>query len=228
MTRNVSFLLLSGGVGARSGHFEPKQFRKIHQIEMIAYSLRQAALHPRIDEIITNAPDGYEERTKVLCERYAPGRRVIIQPCGKTRQDSVRILAEKASHETVILHEAARPMLDRGMIDELLTSECRNAGLFAAIPFSICEVDLETGMVKGNIPRATAFNIQLPQKFDRDMLLEAHRLAALSGQEFTEDSVMLQQLLGAEVRAMAGHVRNIKVTSPEDFGIVSRLMEKEN
>lgn len=46
MRDKKSFLILSGGVGSRSRHFEPKQFYKINGIEMIAYSLRIANEHP--------------------------------------------------------------------------------------------------------------------------------------------------------------------------------------
>lgn len=227
MSRNISFLLLSGGVGSRSGHFEPKQFRRIQRLEMMAYSLRVAAAHPRIAEIIVNAPEGFEERTMVLCKDHVPSISVKIMPCGATRQDSVRILTEAASCPTIILHEAARPMLDRRMIDELLACENDNAGLFAAIPFSMCEVDLVSGNVQANVPRSKVFNIQLPQKFAKSDLAEAHRLARAAGAEFTEDAVMVHEMLGKPVRAIAGHVKNIKVTTPEDFGIVSRLMEEE-
>lgn len=227
MSRDISFLLLSGGIGSRSGHYEPKQFRRIQRLEMMAYALRVAAAHPRVAEILVNAPEGYAERTQVLCREHAPGVKIKILPCGVSRQESVKILADQASYGTIILHEAARPMIDKRMIDELLACEIENAGLFSAIPFSMCEIDLETGNVKANIPREKVFNIQLPQKFAKNDLVEAHRLACIAEREFTEDSVMIHEMLGKPVRAIAGHVKNIKVTTREDFGIVSRLMEEE-
>lgn len=228
MTRDISFLLLSGGIGSRSGHYEPKQFRRIADLEMMAYSLRTAAAYGRVAEIVTNAPDGYRERTASLCATHAPGIPVRIEACGATRQESVRILASAASHDIVILHEAARPMIDAEMIDELLAAKEENAGLFAAIPFSICEIDHATGLVGQGIPRANVVNIQLPQKFARKTLVAAHEIAAVNGLEFTEDAVLVRQVAGARVQALPGHARNIKVTTPDDFGFVRKLMEKEN
>lgn len=224
MQQDVSFLLLSGGVGSRSGHNEPKQFRKILKTEMMGYALMVANAHPRVAEIVTNAPESYEERTKVLCEKYAPDKPVRILPCGKTRQESVSILCSAATSDIVILHEAARPMIDRGMIDELLSSDARNAGMFSAIPYSMCEIDPETGFVLRNVPRNVVFNIQLPQKFDRAVLEAAHKAAAEKAVEFTEDTVLVSEMTGENVRAIAGHARNIKVTTPEDFGIVANFM----
>lgn len=227
MHQDVSFLLLSGGVGSRSGHNEPKQFRKILKIEMIGYALRVANAHPRVAEIVANAPEGYEERTKVICERYAPDKPVRILPCGATRQESVAILCAAAISDIVILHEAARPMIDAGMIDELLMSDAAHAGMFSAIPFSMCEIDEETGFVVRNVPRSAVYNIQLPQKFDRAVLDAAHKAAAERGAEFTEDTVLVSEMTGQKVRAIAGHARNIKVTTPEDFGIVANFMGEQ-
>ncbi|WP_084299389.1 IspD/TarI family cytidylyltransferase [Leisingera caerulea] len=225
MQKQVSFLLLSGGIGSRSRHYEPKQFYKINGLEMLCYSLMLANAHERITEIITNAPAGFEERTRVLCEKYAPAKSAKILQCGDTRQESVRILASAAQGDAVILHEAARPMISRAMIDELLASNEPNAGLFSAVPFSMCSVDLDTGMVARDVPRKDVFNIQLPQKFDRSTLLSAHQAAADAGREFTEDAILVKEMTGANVRAIAGHGQNIKVTSPEDFGLVEKLLQ---
>lgn len=224
--KDVSFLLLSGGTGSRAGHHEPKQFRRIAGIEMMAWSLRLAGAHPRIAEIITNAPAGYHDRTQKLCAAHAPLVPAQVLDCGATRQESVRILAAAARHDIVILHEAARPMIDHSMVDELLAAEAENAGLFASIPFSMCEIDQATGLVARDVPRARVANIQLPQKFDRATLVAAHSAAARTGLAFTEDAVLVHQLAGACVRALPGYVRNIKVTTPEDFGIVAGFMEK--
>jgi 2-C-methyl-D-erythritol 4-phosphate cytidylyltransferase len=224
MSAKKSFLLLSGGVGSRSRHFEPKQFYKINNIEMIAYSLRVANAHPGISEIVTNAPEGFEERTQVLCAKYAPDKNAKILRCGATRQESVRILAEAAQSDSVILHEAARPMLSSDMLDELIASTAKNAGLFTAVSYSMCSLDVETGTVRKNIPRENVFNIQLPQKFERSTLLRAHRAAEREGLEFTEDSILVKEMAGEVVRAIAGHPHNIKVTTPEDFGLATKLL----
>lgn len=228
MSKDVSFLLLSGGVGARSGHHEPKQFRRINSLEMMAYSLQVADAHPRVGEIIVNAPSGFHDMTLGLCARHVTQVPFHVLPCGTTRQESVGILAQAASRPVILLHEAARPMLDAQMIDRLLACENGNAGLFAAIPFSMCEVDPEQGIVLRNVPRARVFNIQLPQKFVKSDLKEAHGLARAQGLEFTEDAVMIQQLLRKPVAALQGAEKNIKVTTPDDFDIVGHLLYKES
>jgi len=227
MSKHVSFLLLAGGVGSRSGHHEPKQFRFLTDFEMIARSLTVANAHPDISEIITNAPEGYGERTKALCKAYAPGKPARVLPCGRTRQESVKIMLDAASHDIVILHEAARPMIDREMIDGLLQAACENAGYFAPIPFSMCEIDPTSGQVGNNVPREKVYNIQLPQKFSRKTLREAHLVALQNGMEFNEDAVMVSTLTGSNVMALRGHAKNIKVTTPEDFEVAIRFLEQE-
>ncbi len=227
MQKTVSFLLLSGGVGSRSRHFEPKQFYKINGLEMLCYSLMVANAHEGIGEIITNAPSGFDERTRVLCEKFAPTKNTKILTYGETRQESVKILASEAQFNTIILHEAARPMIDLAMIDELLASKELNAGLFSAVPFSMCAVDLDTGMISKDVPRKDVFNIQLPQKFDRKTLLAGHEAAELAEREFTEDAILVKEMTGTDVRAIAGHGKNIKVTTPEDFRLVAKFLKTQ-
>lgn len=86
-------------------------------------------------------------------------------------------------------------MLEAQMIDRLLDCDTGNAGLFAPIAVSICEVDPEQGIVLRKVPRARVFNIQLLQKFVKSDLQAAHALARAQGPEVTEDAVMIQQQL---------------------------------
>lgn len=158
----------------------------------------------------------------MLCDKYAPDKPAKILPCGMTRQESVRILCKEARSRSIILHEAARPMLTADMIDELIAADAKNAGLYVAVSYSMCSLD--GGFVSQNVPRENIFNIQLPQKFDRDTLLRAHDAAVEQSREFTEDSVLLKEMTGEAVRAVAGHPLNIKVTTPEDFGLATKLL----
>ncbi|MFG6080421.1 2-C-methyl-D-erythritol 4-phosphate cytidylyltransferase [Paracoccus litorisediminis] len=224
--KSISFLLLSGGVGTRVGHCEPKQFCEIRGMEMMAWSLRLADAHPRIGEIVTNAPEGFRERTRELCARHAPNTNIRIGPCGVTRQESVKILLSMTDCDIVVLHEAARPLIDREMLDLLIDDSSENAGYYAPVPFSLCEIDGATGMVGRNIPRHNVVNIQLPQKFPRLSLLRAHQLAAARGIAFTEDSLLLKEMLGVTIKPLPGPAKNIKVTTPEDIEIASVLLER--
>jgi len=223
----VSFLLFSGGVGARSNFHEPKQFFVLAGHPMIAYSLMAAAAVSEIGEVVINAPPGYEDRTRKIAEQYCAGKPITVIAGGKTRQDSSWKLALAASYDTLILHEAARPLVDAAMLKSLIGCADANAGYCQPIAFSMCRIDPATGYLVEGVPRDTTLNIQLPQKIARNVLLSAHEHASARGQEYTEDAVMVVDTTGKSVRALLGTSKNLKVTTPEDFSIAEVLIAKE-
>ncbi|PID36134.1 MAG: 2-C-methyl-D-erythritol 4-phosphate cytidylyltransferase [Rhodobacterales bacterium] len=222
--RPASLLLLNGGVGKRSGHEEPKQFYELHGHPMLAYSIVAALKVPEIQEIVVNAPEGYVERTERALRNYASTVPFKVVPCGATRQESSYILAKAASYDRVVLHESARPMVTGPMYRQLLEYPEENVGFFSDIPFSMCRLDPETGKIKRNVRRDRVFNIQLPQKFERDTLLAAHDAALKAGKTYTEDAVLVFKMTDADVYSLEGSHQNIKVTNREDFVIVKQLM----
>lgn len=223
----ASLLILSGGVGSRSQHHEPKQFYELAGHPLVAHTIIAAVRIDQIDEIVINAPDGFEARTKELMEHYAGGKDYTITAAGQTRQQSSRILTDAARNETIILHEAARPFITRDMIVRLLDDEHENAGYCYDIPFSMCRIDRDTQMIKKGVSREKVFNIQLPQKFQRTVLKSAHEKAAKKASKiYTEDAVMVVKNTDAQVFALQGTSRNRKITTQEDFLVAEQIMKK--
>lgn len=190
---------------------------------MVAHSIIAATREDCIAEILINAPEGYELRTREIMEAYCAGKPFKILPCGRTRQESVRIIAAAAEHSKLILHEAARPFIDSEMLRELIEVPSDTAGYCSAIPFSMCRVDPSTGLLLENVPRDEIYNIQLPQKFLTRQLMEAHDKALAQGRQYTEDTVLVAEMLGIPVQTLNGRSRNIKVTTPEDFKIAESI-----
>lgn len=218
-----SLLVLSGGIGQRSAHHEPKQFFELNGHPLIAYTLIAAMQVDEIAEIVVNAPPGYEDRTAAILAAYCAAKPYrIVQP-GKSRQESCHILAEAASHPQVIVHEAARPFISPATLRKLIAQDAPNCGYFLPLSFSICKISPITGLVVHGVPRDEINNVLLPQKFDRKTLCEAHEKARALGKTFTEDAVMCVEMLGAQVRALEGEARNIKITTREDFIIAEQI-----
>lgn len=219
-----SFLLLSGGVGQRSGHHEPKQFYELSGSPMIVYSLTAAVKNPRIKEVITNAPPGFEEKTDNIMKRYCNTKPYKIVNPGETRQESCYNLVKAATCKNVIIHEAARPLVDSKMYERLIESQSANAGFCYPIPFSMCKVDSKSNKVVQGVPREDVYDVQLPQKFERDTLILAHENALKNEREFTEDSIMVIEMTDADFFSITGTSRNKKVTSFEDFLLAEKIL----
>lgn len=224
----VSLLILSGGVGQRSRHHEPKQFYEIGGHPMIALSVIAALQVKGIAEVLINAPEGYEERTSQIMTAYAGTVPHKVVPAGKTRQESSRLLAEAASHDVLILHEAARPLVTPSMFQELLDFDKANVGFTQQIPFSMCQVNMDTNIIEGGVARDKVFNVQLPQRFDRSTLLAAHKAALEQGKSYTEDAVMCIEMTSADIYSLPGTSSNLKITNWEDFIIAEHILHRLN
>ncbi|MEX0970330.1 MAG: 2-C-methyl-D-erythritol 4-phosphate cytidylyltransferase [Paracoccaceae bacterium] len=221
---DVSLLLLSGGIGARSGHNIPKQFYELHGHPLIAYSIIAAQKVERIGEIVVNCPDGFFDRTRQIMASYCTAKPYRIVHAGSTRQQSSHILADAAEFSTVILHEAARPFVDAAMYRNMIDAPALNASYVYQISFSMCAVSPADSTIAAGVPRDKVFDIQLPQKFKRKTLLHAHECARAAGKSFTEDAVMVSEMTGDPVTTMTGSSRNIKVTNPVDFEMAQQIM----
>src|SRR5690606_13374639 len=182
-----SLLLLSGGVRSRTTLEYPKQFHKIKVHPMMVYSLIAASKVREIDEFVINYPEDFEEATREIIDSYFPEKEVKIVPCGKTRHESTKLLLDAATNLNVIIHEAARPIISASGFRELIKHEANNVGYCLPIPFSMCEVDLDTMEMVRKVERSTTMNIQLPQKFSKRELLLAHEKATEMNVVFTED-----------------------------------------
>lgn len=227
-SRPFSFLLLSGGVGQRSGHSMPKQFYELNGHPVIAYSIIATINIPQIVEVLVNAPFGYEERTEQIMKSYCTSVPYRVLTPGSTRQESSRILTEAAASDQIIMHEAARPFVTREMLQQLVESEHDNVGYCQEIPFSMCQVDPQSQRIVAGVPRDMTFNIQLPQAFSRETLLSAHHSALKASKIYTEDAVMCVEQSKAIVHVLSGKSENLKITNEEDFIIAEQIMSRVN
>jgi 2-C-methyl-D-erythritol 4-phosphate cytidylyltransferase len=220
-----SFLLLNGGTGTRSGLGYPKQFHLINGHPMLAYALIAAGMVPEITEVIMNYPEGHEEETRRIANHYLKGKRVEYVPCGGERQDSVRLLLERATNADIILHESARPSIKASWIRKLMAEPQKNVTFALPLSFSVAEIDAGPQRVVRLLNRDKIRNIQLPQKFSKDELLSAHRAAANQNRAFTEDATLCCEMGCSPVHFLDGHTVNIKVTGTDDFFIVEAILK---
>jgi 2-C-methyl-D-erythritol 4-phosphate cytidylyltransferase len=132
-------------------------------------------------------------------------------------------MLSSATHDDVIIHESARPLVTKGEFAKLVAAEGRNVSLMLEIPFTVAPVDPATHRVTGYLERSTLRNVQLPQKFAKADLQDAHARAAAEGKTYTEDATLVA-VTGHEVTFVDGSDRNIKVTTPTDVRLATYLL----
>lgn len=148
---------------------------------------------------------------------------------GATRQQSVRNgLEALADYEPdrVLIHDAARPFVDHGVISRVLEALDSRPAAIAAVPVSDTLKRGEDGRIAATVERRDLWRAQTPQGFDFGMILQAHRQAAAMPGELTDDA-MVAESAGAPVTLVMGSEDNFKVTTADDFKRAERTVAGE-
>jgi 2-C-methyl-D-erythritol 4-phosphate cytidylyltransferase len=150
-----------------------------------------------------------------------------IIPGGSHRGDSVRagLAALRADCRTVLVHDAARPFVDRTVIDAVIGLARAGEGAVPAVPLSDTLKEATVGdstLIRRTRPRARLWRAQTPQGFPRAVLEKAHARAARGGHRATDDAALVEAI-GVSVRLVPDSCRNLKVTTPEDLALAELL-----
>ena len=216
-------LILAGGAGTRFGDSVPKQYELVAGKPILRHTVEVFCGHPRIDlvRVIIGAGD---------TQRHAAATTglPVSEPVagGSTRQKSgLAGLESMASDppELVLIHDAARPLVDRLIIDRIIDA-LRTAP--AALPALAIDDTLKRAAgdplrVAATMPRADLWRAQTPQGFRFADILAAHRDAA--GSDLTDDAAVAERA-GLEIALVAGSVYNFKITTRDDLAWAERIM----
>lgn len=148
---------------------------------------------------------------------------------GSERQYSIAngLAVVPKESEIVLVHDAARPLTSVETIDRVVEGAREIGGAIAAVPEkNTVKIVAEDGIVKETPPRKTLWEVQTPQGFRKDILLEAYRKAKEDGFLGTDDSSLVERL-GVPVKVVESDYRNIKVTTPEDMLIAEAFLQKD-
>jgi 2-C-methyl-D-erythritol 4-phosphate cytidylyltransferase len=220
-----TLLLLSGGLGKRVGSTLPKQLLKLSGVPLLVHSLRVADSLPQISLIILNCPEGWETDFRTIVENYAIKKPVEIVPAGTSRQDSVRLMLEHVKTEKLLVHEAARPFVQKDDFSRLIEHPGTNVINALPISFTVLERTEDGQSISGLLSRQKLVNVQLPQKFATADLKKAHAQAHAAGKSYTEDASMVFEC-GLPVSITTGSERNFKITTPEDLLIANLIADR--
>lgn len=210
----IGMIVLAGGIGKRIGRPLPKQFLLLGGTPLLVHVLDKARALAAIERVVITCPEGYMEQTSELLANHRLGAKFECILGGDSRQESVyRGLRALDTVDSVIVHEAVRPLVTLVEFDALIATADENVTYGIPISFTVLKGH---EYVEGLLDRDELVNVQLPQKFNREALLQAHEAARREGKVFTEDASLLVAYTAERVRILQGSDRNIKITVPTD------------
>lgn len=145
---------------------------------------------------------------------------------GETRQDSVRLgleALEKDKPDFVMIHDAARPLIDAETITAVRKALDTSEGAIAAKKLVDTLKRGDGNVIADTIDRSNLWQAHTPQAFHYDKILAAHR--AVAGQKLTDDAAVAEKS-GIPVILVQTNADNMKITNPDDMGRASRLLGK--
>jgi len=223
----------------------PKPFVKINSQPIIIYCLEILSKHPSVRDIIVVVNAGFlgEMVSKIRQYRIDKVRQVVEG--GRLRQDSVRNALKVIDNRTdaVLIHDGARPIIDKETVSSVIKAARKSGAAILGVPVkaTIKRVTksltrLRSGLpsvarhhataaftVKETLDRRYLWEVQTPQVFKKELILQAYSKFGKS--EVTDDASLVEKL-GARVKVVMGSYSNIKITTPEDLVIAEAILNK--
>lgn len=207
-------IVVAAGQGLRAGQPLPKQFAPWRGKPVLRHSV-EALAGAGVAPILVVIPQGAEEIAAACLAGLADVRLITG---GATRQDSVRAGLEALAADApaiVHIHDAARPILPRAVVDRLEAALAAHPGAIPVLPVvdSLCHAE---GAQMGTPARREALRrVQTPQTFRYADILAAHR--GWEGATNAGDDAQVAQAHGLTIALVDGDEALHKLTYATDF-----------
>lgn len=212
---SAAAIILAAGRGTRMGPAVPdKVWADLAGSPVIAHVLIAFAQAHSITHIVVVTRPDTAGRTRAL----APDATIVLG--GDRRRDSVLAGLDATDAEIVLVHDAARPLLDLATIETGIRLAREHGAALPVVPMRDTIKRVRNGLVVDSPPRAELFAALTPQCFRTALLRDAH---AASDDDATDDCVLVERL-GHPIVTYPGSPRNIKITLPDDLAIAEALL----
>jgi 2-C-methyl-D-erythritol 4-phosphate cytidylyltransferase len=225
-TRDVGVVIVAGGESTRTGGAkgELKQFRWVAGKPTLLHSLQTFMARPDVVAVVVVLPRAYVADPPPWIFQCDVDR-LMISVGGRTRTESVANGLDDLPDEArvVLVHDAARPLVDDATIDRVIAAARAGGCAVAALPVvdTLKEVDA-SGRIVRTVERAGLWRAQTPQGFPRDVIVRAHRDAKANHLSATDDAALCERL-GIAVSVVRGSERAMKITEEPDFARAEAL-----
>jgi len=233
-------VVLGGGTGQRIGAPLPKQLLRLGGRTLLEHCVGAFEQAPGVDEILVVMADGYVDTARAMLADGGYRKVTGVIPGGVARPDSTRValaaIAASISRAcgdpadcSVLLHDAARPLVDQRMIADCVAALGVHEAVGVAVPASDTIVITDNGVMHSMPRRETLWRCQTPQCFRLPVIARAHELASADPDFAPTDDcgVVLRYLPDVGVHIVPGSERNLKVTYPQDLAVAETLLASD-
>jgi 2-C-methyl-D-erythritol 4-phosphate cytidylyltransferase len=215
-----SAIILAAGTGSRTGFNYNKIFHKINDKFIVEYSIDYFKNDPKCKQLLLICNENDFTVMKDLFTNVVDS--IFIG--GKTRQESVYKALNKADNGYLLIHDSARPFINSVNIEELLVEVDKSKASTLAIPVTNTIVEVNGNRLIKTLDRTSLLEVQTPQAFDRDILLNAHNKAIKAQYSATDDTDIVRQFTDIVPTYVMGDYRSIKLTTKDDIKFLEVIL----
>ena len=219
----VVAIVPAAGYGKRLGQKAKKPFILLRGKPLVSYALTTLNSCKCVNGIIVASERSCVKRLKRIAKRFEINKLIDVVVGGKTRFESVRNCMKRLgpAFDIVIIHDAARPLVDKRTIERTVKAAQKFGSCVAAVPendtVKLAGKDL---FIKGTLPRNKIFRAQTPQAFRSSIIKKAYSVDTAGA----TDDASLVEAIGGRVKIVEGSYRNMKITTKEDLKIAEVLL----
>mgnify|MGYP001301912556 CR=1 FL=1 len=227
----TAVIIVAAGKGVRFGGAIPKQFLLLNGKPVFSYSLKTFLNHQEIvyvQPVISAKNSSLYSNTVSSLGRLGKSGKILSPTIGgQERSLSVKsgllnLSKLKEPPDQVLIHDAARPLVSKEVIDRVLQSLSNFEAVFPVLPLVDAVWKVEKNRYELLTNRDSLFRAQTPQGFKFSLILEAH---LKNSDYWAFDDTYLATNQGMSVNHVTGCEKNLKITNVEDLVRAERFIE---
>jgi 2-C-methyl-D-erythritol 4-phosphate cytidylyltransferase len=214
-------LIVAGGKGTRIKSKLPKQFLPLKGKPILLHTLEAFLRYSDKIKVILVLPEADFETWDSICTQFNFNKRIILQPGGDTRFQSVKNgLGKIEGDGLVAIHDGVRPLVSPDIIGASFRLAAVHKTAVAAVRLkeSIRMTDMDNTKA---MDRSKFRLVQTPQTFDVQLIKDAYKIK--EDPSLTDDASVAERA-GHVISLFEGSYNNIKITTPEDLIIAEALL----
>lgn len=215
--KSVYAVIPAAGSSNRMGGGD-KLLMELDGVPVLCRTLRVFEETAAIDGIVIACREQDIEKYRTLAGQWSITKVKAVVAGGATREHSVLqgVLACPKTVGYVAIHDAARPLVTCGIVEQAVEAAKSDSAAAPAVPMKDSVQRIKNGKLVENIARETIVAVQTPQCFDIDLIRAALTDALEKNLPLTDDCGAALAL-GQPSTMTEGSYENIKITTPEDI-----------
>jgi 2-C-methyl-D-erythritol 4-phosphate cytidylyltransferase len=216
--RDVGVVIAAAGSGSRFG--VAKQFELLDGLPLYQYVVRTFSQIAAVRAIVVVGREADVPSYEKGLAELAPECEWRVVAGGASRQESVakglEVLTEFDDIEILLVHDAARALVEPGLIEAVIEAVRTSGAAVPALPIVDTLKRTNGKRIIETVSRENMWGAQTPQGARFETMLQAYDVTPDILLSATDESQLLERV-GVQPELVPGSDRNFKITYPDDL-----------